>query len=161
MKYSIIIPIFKEKKNLISLITKLTKELNSQKKIYEIIFVDDDSRDGSNKIFKKIKKKNVKFFIRKQKPRDLSKSVVYGFRKSNYENLAVMDGDLQHRPIDLIKLMNVYEIKKYDLVIGSRRMISYKTTNLNPIRFYVSRLLNFTTNLLFNYNLIDPMSGFL
>ena len=57
MKYSIIIPIFKEKKNLISLITKLTKELNSQKKIYEIIFVDDDSRDGSNKIFKRLKKK--------------------------------------------------------------------------------------------------------
>ena len=158
MKYSIIIPIFKEKKNLISIITKLTKELNSKELWNHLCrwwF-----KDGSNKKFKTIKKKNVKFFIRKQKPRDLSKSVVYGFRKSNYENLAVMDGDLQHRPIDLIKLMNVYEIKKYDLVIGSRRMISYKATNLNPIRFYVSRLLNFTTNLLFNYNLIDPMSGF-
>ena len=72
MKYSIIIPIFKEKKNLTSLITKLTKELNSQKKNYEIIIVDDDSRDGSDKIFKKIKRKNVKFFIRKKKPRDLA-----------------------------------------------------------------------------------------
>ena len=69
MKYSIIIPIFKEKKNLISLITKLTKELNSQKKIYEIIFVDDDSRDGSNKIFKKIKKKMLNFLLENETKR--------------------------------------------------------------------------------------------
>ncbi len=160
MKYSIIIPIFKEKKNLINLIPKLTNVLDSKKKIYEIIFVDDDSRDGSIAIFKKIKKKNINFFVRKQKPRDLSKSVVYGFKKSKFENLVVMDGDLQHRPIDLLKLMNIYERKKYELVIGSRKMVSYKATNLNPVRFYVSKFLNFTTKLLFNYKLIDPMSGF-
>ena len=45
-------------------------------------------------------------FLKKNK--NLSKSVVYGFRKSNYEE-AVMDGDLQHRPINLIKLMMYME----------------------------------------------------
>jgi len=160
MKYSIIIPIFKERKNISQLVFKLTSVLKLNKKKFEIIFVDDDSNDGSINEFNKIKRNNLRFYVRKKKPRDLSKSVVYGLNKSKFNNLVVMDGDLQHRPNDLVKLMNIYEKKNYDLVIGSRKMNNYRETNLNPLRFYVSKLLNFITNLLFDYRLKDPMSGF-
>ena len=57
MNFSIIIPIYKEKKNLTNLVFSLTKVLKDKKNKYEIIFVDDDSRDGSADLFKKIKKK--------------------------------------------------------------------------------------------------------
>ena len=160
MKYSIIIPIFKERKNISQLVLKLTSALKLNKKKFEIIFVDDDSNDGSINEFNKIKRNNIRFYVRTKKPRDLSKSVVYGLNKSKFNNLVVMDGDLQHRPNDLVKLMNVYEKKNFDLVIGSRKMNNYRETNLNPLRFYVSKLLNFITNLLFDYRLKDPMSGF-
>ncbi len=160
MKYSIIIPIFKERKNISQLVLKLTSVLKLNKKKFEIIFVDDDSNDGSINEFNKIRANNIRFYVRTKKPRDLSKSVVYGFNKSKFNNLVVMDGDLQHRPTDLVKLMNIYEKKNFDLVIGSRKMKNYRETNLNPLRFYVSKLLNFTTNLLFDYRLKDPMSGF-
>ncbi len=160
MKYSIIIPIFKERKNISQLVLKLTSALKLNKKKFEIIFVDDDSNDGSINEFNKIKRDNIRFYIRTKKPRDLSKSVVYGLNKSKFNNLVVMDGDLQHRPNDLVKLMNIYEKKNFDLVIGSRKMNNYRETNLNPLRFYVSKLLNFITNLLFDYRLKDPMSGF-
>ena len=59
---SVIIPVYKEKKNLKSLIRRISKSL---KKIsFEIIIIDDDSRDGSLKILKKIKSKNknLRFF---------------------------------------------------------------------------------------------------
>ena len=105
MNFSIIIPIYKEKRNLPKLIISLTKILKSRGNFYEIILVDDDSDDGSLEVFKKNKKKHIRFLIRKQKPRDLSKSVVYGFKKSNYNNLVVMDGDLQHHPSDLNKMI--------------------------------------------------------
>lgn len=160
MKYSIIIPIFKERKNISQLVFKLTSVLKLNKKKFEIIFVDDDSNDGSINEFNKIRTNNIRFYVRTNKPRDLSKSVVYGFNKSKFNNLVVMDGDLQHRPNDLVRLMNIYEKKNFDLVIGSRKMKNYRETNLNPLRFYVSKLLNFTTNLLFDYKLKDPMSGF-
>ena len=67
MKYSIIIPIFKEKKNLTKLIKILTHKLKVSKIIYEIILIDDDSRDGTKEIFSKIKSKNTKLYIRNKK----------------------------------------------------------------------------------------------
>ena len=75
MKYSIIIPIYNEAKNILKLSISLKKNL--KKKNYEVIFVDDNSPDNSIKEFKKIKFKNFKFLSRhKNKKRDLSKSCV-------------------------------------------------------------------------------------
>ena len=160
MNFSIVIPIYKEKKNLTKLLLSLTKTLNNQKNKYEIIFVDDDSRDGSIDVFRKNKNKKIRFFIRKEKPRDLSKSVVYGFSKSKYDNLIVMDGDFQHQPSDLKKMIFYFQKNSCDVLVGSRNMISNDRVNLGTLRFYVSRSLNFMTNYLFNLNLKDPMSGF-
>jgi len=160
MKYSIIIPIYKEKKNLKKLIKYLNSSLKFIKHGNEIIFVDDDSMDGSISEFKKNKKKNMRFYVRKKKPRDLSKSVVYGFKKARYENLAVMDGDLQHSPKDLLRLIKEFEKQKFDIVVGSRNLLNNNKLKLNILRFYVSKFLNFVTNFLFGLNLKDPMSGF-
>ena len=159
MKYSIIVPVYKEEKNIAKLIRKVNNELK-KKVIYELIFIDDDSNDNSNKIYKINKNKNTKFFVRKEKPRDLSKSVIYGFDKSKYNNLIVMDGDLQHNPKDILKLIKIYEKTKCDLVIGSRKLVNYKKSNLNPIRFIFSKTLNQIFNVIFNHKIMDPMSGF-
>ena len=160
MNYSIIVPIFKEEKNIAKMISKVHSELNKKKIKFELIFVDDDSHDGSKKIFEINKNKRTRFFIRKRKPRDLSKSVLYGSKKSKYNNLIVMDGDLQHNPKDINKLISKFEKTKCDIVIGSRKLINYKKANLNPLRFIFSKLLNQIFNRLFNQKILDPMSGF-
>ena len=66
---SIVIPIYKEKKNIVELTNKIKKNLNF--KNYEIIFVDDNSEDGTQEILKNLKKKykNFNFIIRKKKER--------------------------------------------------------------------------------------------
>lgn len=160
MNYSIIVPIYKEEKNIAKMISKVKSELNKKKINYELIFIDDDSLDNSKKIFENNKNKNTRFFVRKDKPRDLSKSVVFGFKKSKYENLIVMDGDLQHNPKDLYKLISKFKKTNCDIVIGSRKLINYKKANLNPLRFIFSKLLNYIFNLIFDKKMIDPMSGF-
>lgn len=159
MNYSIIVPIYKEEKNISKLIHKIKKELKG-KIVYELIFVDDDSRDQSKNIFNKYSNKNFKFYIRKKKPRDLSKSVVYGFEKSKYNNLIVMDGDLQHNPRDILKFIKVFEKTNCDIVIGCRKLANYKKANLNPVRFIFSKSLNHIFNFIFNHKISDPMSGF-
>lgn len=159
MNYSIIVPIYKEEKNIAKLIHEIKKEL--KKKIsYELIFVDDDSPDRSKNIFNKFKDKNFRFYTRKNKPRDLSKSVVYGFEKSKYNNLIVMDGDLQHNPKDILKFVKIFEKTNCDIVIGCRKLTNYKKANLNPIRFIFSKFLNYIFNFIFNHKISDPMSGF-
>ena len=90
--------------------------MNKSRKTYEIIFVDDDSKDNSFNVFKKFKNQKTKFLKRIKKPRDLSKSVVYGFQRAKYNNFVVMDGDLQHSPEDLRKLMRLFEQKNCDII---------------------------------------------
>ena len=83
---SIIIPVYNESKNIERLWIKIKK--NVKLKNLEIIYVDDNSQDNSKKILKKINKKDrrVKFFIRKNKIKDLSKSCILGF--NNCKSLA-------------------------------------------------------------------------
>ena len=76
MKFSIVIPVFNESKNLPLLIKQIYKTLKFKK--FELIIVDDNSTDETKYIMKKLKKKNMKFFIRK-KDRDLAKSCFFGF----------------------------------------------------------------------------------
>ena len=107
-KFSIIIPILNESKNLEKLTIEISKYL---KKIsYEIIFIDDNSSDNTSSLIKKIQKHNkrVKYYLRKNNP-DLSLSCILGFQKASFKNIVVMDGDLQHDPKYLIRMIKFYK----------------------------------------------------
>ena len=157
MKFSIVIPVFNESKNLPLLISQIYKAL--KKHTFELIIVDDNSSDGTFKILNKTKKKNFRYFIRK-KNRDLSRSCVLGFNKAKYENILVMDGDLQHQPKDIKKLLKIFKLKKAHIVIGSRELFTRKKHNLSFMRLSASRILIFIVNILLGNKTSDPMSGF-
>ena len=65
--YSIIIPVLNEEKNINKLTLKIKKYCKNYN--YEVIFVDDNSLDGSQKILQSLSKKfkNINFHIRKEK----------------------------------------------------------------------------------------------
>ena len=157
MKFSIVIPVFNESKNLPLLISEIYKAL--KKHTFELIIVDDNSSDGTFKILKKINKKNFRYFIMK-KNRDLSRSCVLGFNKAKYKNILVMDGDLQHQPKDIKKLLKIFQLKKAHIVIGSRELFTRKKHNLSFMRLSASRILIFIVNILLGNKTSDPMSGF-
>ena len=101
-KISIIVPIYKEKDNIIELTDKIRKNLKSIK--YEIIFVDDDSDDGTKEILKKLKKKYRYFdFIIRKKKKDLTQSCFIGIEKSKYKSI-------------LITMMNLIRLKRLELM---------------------------------------------
>ena len=157
MKFSIVIPVYNESKNLPLLISQIYKVLKNH--TFELIIIDDNSSDGTFEVLNKIKKKNFRFFIRKKK-RDLSRSCVLGFNKSKYKNILVMDGDLQHQPKDIKKLLKVFQLKKAHIVIGSRELFTRKKHNLSFMRLSASRILIFIVNILLGNKTSDPMSGF-
>ena len=156
MSFSIIIPILNESKN-INKLTYLIKK-NLKKKIFEIIFVDDNSSDSSLSILKKIQNKNIRYIVRK-KERDLSKSCVEGIKNSKYENIVIMDGDLQHKPSCLKKMIKIYLKDQPDILVGTRNFSN--NNSLGLIRKNLSRAIIFiVNNLLFEKKTNDPMSGF-
>tara|TARA_A100000164_G_C21898833_1_gene769414 strand:+ start:1155 stop:1880 length:726 start_codon:yes stop_codon:yes gene_type:complete len=162
---SIIIPIFKEKDNFEALVKKIYKNLKKikiNKKYCEVIFIDDSSNDGVDEIYNKIKKNyyGLKLNVRKEKPRDLSKSCIYGFKKSKFDKILVMDGDLQHDPIYIPYLYNKILFNNLDLVIGTRNFNNRENIKLSFVRFLLSKFLILIMNKLLGKKSKDPMSGF-
>ena len=157
---SIVIPIYKEVNNINKLWVGIRKNINIKK--FETIFIDDNSKDGSKEILEKISKENnkVRFYIRKNKEKDLSKSCILGFNNSNYKNILVMDGDLQHDTKSIPKLINEFNISSADIIVGCRDFFSKKNNGLDFLRILASIILIITINIFLGKKTSDPMAGF-
>ncbi len=156
-KFTIVIPVYNEAKNLKILVPEIFKKLKKEK--FELIIVDDNSNDETTKILKKFKQKNFRHLIRRS-DRDLSKSCILGFEKARHKNIVVMDGDLQHKPGDIKKILYIFNKYNPDIVIGTRDLFKVKKHNLNFLRLFASRILILIVNLLLGHRTSDPMSGF-
>jgi len=158
-KISIVIPIYNEKKNIVKLINEIKKKLIGLS--YEVIFVDDNSDDGSIKILNQINSidKRFSFLIHKGK-KDLTQSCFQGIRKTKNNIILIMDGDLQHNPSYIKPLFDNLIKNKNDLVIGSREFKNININDLSLIRSFFSKLLIFILKIISRKNYIDPMSGF-
>jgi dolichol-phosphate mannosyltransferase len=158
-KFSVVIPILNESKNLKKLTDEISKYL--KKVSYEIIFIDDNSSDNTSIVLKKIQKHNkrVRYYIRKKNP-DLSQSCILGFQKASFDNIFVMDGDLQHDPKYLMKMIKLYTKENLDFVIGARDFSKKSIQGLSTIRFIASKILINIFFLFVGQKTIDPMSGF-
>lgn len=161
MNISIISPSLNECKNLEKFTDKVMKSLNSTNFKMELIIVDDDSQDGSDLILQKLKNKysNFKYFIRKNKNRDLTQSCFDGIELSKYDNILIMDCDLQHDPDDIQKLISEFNSQNINLVVGSRNLFK-KNNGLSFVRQFASICIIFIINLLLTKKTSDPMSGF-
>ena len=157
---SIVIPFLSEKKNLKKLSSLIVKNVNFNN--YEIIFVDDNSTDGSDKILKLLSKKykKIKHIIRRSKVKDLSKSCIEGFKKSIYKNILVMDGDFQHHPKYLVNLIKNFNKFSCDIVVGARDLTSTKKTKLSIFRLGSSLIVTTFLNIALGKKTSDPLTGF-
>ena len=154
---SIVIPALNEEKNIKPLTLKIIKVLKKTK--FEIIFVDDNSTDQSKKILLSLSKK-YKFFkpILRKKNRDLTQSCFDGIKRSKYQNILILDADLQHDPKYIPQMLKEF-YKGIDVVIGARKLTSGKNKGLSETRRFASVFLIFLFKV-FNIQTKDPMSGF-
>ena len=163
LNLSIVIPILRESQNLIKLTKYLIKNIEDIKiENYEILFIDDNSKDGTEEILKNLNSENskIKYLIRNEKVKDLSKSCILGFENSSYENILVMDGDLQHDPNDIEKIIKTFRQQNADIVVGSRNLFNKKNEGLGIIRLTSSKILILIISILLKKKTNDPMSGF-
>ncbi len=158
-KISIIIPIFNEKKNILKLLQEIKRNLKEFK--YEVIFVDDNSEDGSIEILKKIKFIDKRFdYVLHDGPRDLTQSCFQGISTAKNNLIVIMDGDLQHNPTYIKPLFYKLVQDKADLVIGSRDFENIKKNSLSFVRLTFSKILIITLKILSGKKYLYPMSGF-
>ncbi|MBD3155993.1 MAG: glycosyltransferase [Candidatus Aenigmarchaeota archaeon] len=139
---SVVIPAYNEEMN-IKKVIELT--INSLKGLnFELVIVDDGSKDKTKDIVKKLMKKYKRLrLIVKDVNKGYADALRTGFNSCKGEYITFIDADLQNRPEDIPKLIDWVD-KGYDIVIGWR-----KDRKDILIRLIVSRLWNSLCHLLF------------
>jgi glycosyltransferase involved in cell wall biosynthesis len=120
VELSIVIPTYNEENNVIPLYTELSDVLGSIGSDFEMIFVDDGSRDGT---FQKLQflhaKDNRVKVIKFKKNFGQSAAMTAGFNYAHGKVIVTMDADLQNDPFDIPSLLQELDYG-YDVVCGWR-----------------------------------------
>lgn len=120
---SIITPVYRGENTLEDLVIEIEKEKNKFEennaplRLVEVIFVDDGSRDNSNKILKKLEKKyDWVLVVGLSKNYGQHPATMAGILHSSGDWIATLDEDLQHHPKYLTQLLEEAVLKKKDII---------------------------------------------
>ena len=158
---AVIIPTLNERENIPLIVQRLESLL--QKWNWEVVFVDDDSQDGSQNVLLDLARKNPHVrCIRRIGRRGLASACLEGMASSAADIFVVMDADLQHDETILPKMLAAFvEDPLLELTIGTRYAgVGAGVGNWSKTRLLVSRLATSLGSLARKTELSDPMSGF-
>ena len=144
----IVVPCFNEESNLTDTYYEIIKSLNKSKiKKYEIIFVDDYSKDKTQEKIKQIlkKNKNIKLLINKSNL-GLGASVLKGYKKCKSYYCSYVPGDNSHPSKGLSMIYKKIDFNKKKVIIP---FVADKSSR-NFFRVILSDLYTFLINLIFN-----------
>src|SRR6202790_3704118 len=120
IRYSIVVPFFNEQENVPPLYMKLTEVMDSIGEPYELVFVDDGSRDNTFKVLSEIYEHDRRVnLVRLRRNFGQTPALKAGFDFARGEVIISMDGDLQHDPEEIPRFLEKIE-EGYDLVSGWR-----------------------------------------
>jgi dolichol-phosphate mannosyltransferase len=157
----VIIPTYNEKEN----IEPIIRAVFSQKKVFHILIVDDNSPDGTATIVTKLQKEfsnGLLLEVREEK-NGLGTAYIHGFKwalQNGYEYIIEMDADFSHNPKDLNRLYDACANKTADVAIGSRYSQGVNVVNWPMKRvllsYFASKYVRFVTRI----PICDTTAGF-
>ena len=122
MNISIVIPLLNEEESLNELYRWIADVMQSNGFLYELIFIDDGSTDGSWKIIEKLSRENSEVKgIRFQKNYGKSQALHAGFAMAKGDVIITMDADLQDNPEEIPELYKMITEEGFDLVSGWKK----------------------------------------
>jgi dolichol-phosphate mannosyltransferase len=156
---AVIVPTFNERANVSEVVDRLEDCLRGE--AWEVIFVDDDSTDGTAARIREIARKNPRVrCLQRVGRRGLSSACVEGMLASSSPYLAVMDGDCQHDETVLPRMLEFLKGGEADVVIGSRYTDGGGIGSWDASRAKMSRFATRLSRAVIRHDLSDPMSGF-
>ena len=166
MQYSVILPTLNENGHITRLISAIEKIFKFNKKVFEIIVIDDNSTDGTIDTVKLLvqQKSNLKLNIRSNLKKNLAESINLGIRQAQYENIIWMDADFQHPPIYIQEFIKKSD--RFDVIICSRFLKGseryFKDENSNKdINENQSYIFNQICKVLLYKDITDYTSGYI
>ena len=133
MDISVVIPLLDEQDSLLELHDWIAQVMQSNQLTYELIFIDDGSRDQSWEVITNLNQKNRSVLgIKFSKNFGKSQALHAGFEKAKGDVIITMDADLQDSPDEIPELFRLVKNNKHDIVSGwkKKRYDAYLTKNL-------------------------------
>jgi len=144
-----VIPVYDERDNLEILLQSLSEIMDSLQKEYEIICVNDGSKDGSGEVLRALREKYKQLrVVEFEKNCGLTAALDAGFSISTGDIVITLDADMQNDPRDIPELLKM--VGDYDVVCGVR------TRRHDPwLRIISSRIANYLRNRIIGENITD------
>ena len=156
---SIIVPTFNEHDNIRELVQRVDRCLAGVD--WEIVFVDDDSADGTLKVLRDVSRSDARIrHLQRLGRRGLASAVVEGVLSTSAPYVAIMDADLQHDESKLPEMLRKLGETGCDIVVGSRYTGAGGTGDWSQKRRLISDVATKLTRFVLRTTVSDPMSGF-
>jgi len=156
---AVVIPTFNEFQNVQPTVDAVFSALKGID--FELIFVDDDSPDGTARQVRELSRTDPRVrLVHRINRRGLSSAVVEGMMASNAPYLAVMDGDMQHDETVLPDMLRRLRTADVDLVVGTRHREGGSMGEFSRARAALSHVGRRLSALVCHADVSDPMSGF-
>lgn len=156
MQISIVIPLKDEAESLPELHDWIVKVMTANNFSYEILFIDDGSKDNSWAVIEELRKKNSSVkAIKFRRNYGKSPALFMGFEAAEGDVVITMDADLQDSPDEIPELYKMIKEGAYDLVSGwkQKRYDNAITKNIP------SKLYNWTNRKISGIKLHDMNCG--
>ncbi|MGH9562693.1 MAG: polyprenol monophosphomannose synthase, partial [Terracidiphilus sp.] len=156
---AIVLPTYNESGNVGPMLERLESALGGIR--YEVIFVDDDSPDGTTDVVRRMAqtRDNLRVLHRIGR-RGLASACIEGILAASAPFVAVMDADMQHDESILPEMLHRMHEESLDLVVGSRNLAGGSMGEFARWRVKLSQLGKRLSLMGAEHELSDPMSGF-
>lgn len=157
LKVLIIIPCFNEEESISNLLNQLS-DFKIDGYVFTILPVNDSSIDNTLSSIKQ----NSNLYLDLPINLGIGGAMQSGYQFAlinNFDIAIQLDGDGQHPPQEILKLLNGFKVKNSDIVIGSRFLTcsGFQSTKMRRFGINFLKKLN---KVLFKINVSDPTSGF-
>lgn len=159
IELAVVVPTFKERENVSLLVQALQTVLHGIE--WEVIFVDDNSPDGTAEQVRTIASLDRRVrIIERVGRRGLSSACIEGMLSTPAPYIAVIDGDMQHDESVLPLMLDRIKADQLDIVVGSRKIPGGSMGEFAAGRVALSNLGSRISALVCHCEIADAMSGF-
>jgi dolichol-phosphate mannosyltransferase len=161
VKLSIVIPAYNEAESIGETIEELVSVLSQKQLAYEILVVNDNSKDNTLDVLEALKLKYPSLnYVTNEGPNGFGYAVRYGLERFSGDCVAVMMADLSDSPHDLVKFYDTMLAGDYDCVFGSRFMKGGKTIDYPAVKKVINRVANAIIRMVMNIKYNDTTNAF-
>ena len=157
---SVVIPVYNEKENIAPSVERILMEFGPVGKQCEILFVDDNSPDGTAEEVERIARLTPQVrLVQHGKKEGIGAAHHAGYHAAKGEYILCIDVDLSQSPSDLLKMKQLLDAG-YDLVVGSRYLPGAKQVGKSLSRDWGSKGMNWIARVFLGIPLTDSTHTF-